>query len=224
MLRLTNCFYCFRNQMARSFCFFEANEKAANKKSIATIFFISYKELIKHSLTQRGAMNPEKPSQEDKNKMNGSVPPPSIGSAPRSTPIGNEPRPTQIGSVPPQSGNVPPPSGNVPPPKPRDSFYNYFSSSTRDLIAYILLVIGIVLLFFQQYYGGFLIGLVTGAYFSEEINTLFKNYQAFVDKQGLVRSLILGGLTIAFIISAPAIFIGIAFVVILKYFIFAESK
>jgi hypothetical protein len=143
-------------------------------------------------------MTPERPSQEDKNKSNGN-------------------------NVPPPSGSVPPLDGNVP-PKPQENFYNYFSSGSRDLIAYVLLVIGMILLFFQQYYGGFLIGLVAGAYFSEEINTLIKNYQTFIERQGLVRSLILGGLVIAFLISAPAIFVGIAFVVILKYFIFAESK
>lgn len=121
------------------------------------------------------------------------------------------------------NGNVPPPAGNEP-PKAEQSFYNYFSAGTRDLIAYILLVIGIILLFFEQYYGGFLIGLVAGAYFSEEINNLFKNYHEFIERQGLVRSLILGGVALAFLISAPAIFVGIAFVVILKYFIFAENK
>lgn len=108
--------------------------------------------------------------------------------------------------------------------KPTTKFLDYFSAGTRDMIAYILLVLGVILLFFQPLYGEFLIGVVAGAYFSKEINDLFKNYQNFIEQQGLVRSLILGGIFIAFLVSAPGIFIGAAFVMVLKLFIFFDDR
>jgi hypothetical protein len=112
----------------------------------------------------------------------------------------------------------------TPPLEPKPRFIDYFNSSTRDILAYAMLVIGVLLLFFHPLVGEFLIGVVAGAYFSKEINDLIKNYQNVVEEQGLVRSLILGGILLAFLVAAPGIFIGIAFIMILKLFIFFDDK
>ena len=112
----------------------------------------------------------------------------------------------------------------APPPEPKPKFIDYFNSSTREILAYAMLVIGVLLLFFHPLVGEFLIGVVAGAYFSKEINAMIKNYQNVVEDQGLVRSLILGGILLAFLVAAPGIFIGIAFIMILKQFIFFGDK
>lgn len=98
-----------------------------------------------------------------------------------------------------------------------------FQATTKDLIAYIILVLGIILLFFQPIYGGLLIGIVTGIYFAKELIAICKDLPGFIDEQGIARSLILGGLTLAFFIAAPAIFVGAAFVVLLRWFVFNED-
>lgn len=89
-----------------------------------------------------------------------------------------------------------------------DQVVRYASSNTRDMLAYILMLTGLFLLFYQPAYAGALIGVIFGLYFAPEIASLFKTYSQWIDKLGLVRSLILGGLLLALFISAPFIFFG----------------
>lgn len=100
---------------------------------------------------------------------------------------------------------------------------NYATANTRDTISYIVLIIGIVLIFFHSFYGGALIGFVVGLYFSGELLALAKNFSSLVDDQGIVRSLIAGGLFVALFISAPAIFIGIAVAVAVRQILFPTT-
>lgn len=93
----------------------------------------------------------------------------------------------------------------------------------RDMIAYVLIILGIILLFFLPLYGGLIIGIVTGLYFSREILDYIRKYESFVEEQGFVRTLILGGFLLAFVISAPAIFIGIALMIALKLLVTDEK-
>lgn len=111
------------------------------------------------------------------------------------------------------------------PPKKDDKidsfteFYNYAGANARDMLAYVLMIIGLILLFFHQFYGGLLVGIVAGVYFSKEILGWIENYPRFLDDQGLVRTVVLGGLLIALFICAPAIFIGMGLVVLIRYFL-----
>lgn len=114
-------------------------------------------------------------------------------------------------------------SSNKSPKEKFDGIYKYAKTNPRDVIAYLLLVVGIILLFFQPVYGGIIIGIVAGIYFGEEIISVIKGYDDFVEEQGLVRSLILLGILLAFFISAPAIFIGAALVVCLKFFLAGDK-
>lgn len=100
-----------------------------------------------------------------------------------------------------------------------ESLYTYSKSNARDLIAYVMLVFGIIMLFFLPLYGQLLIGIVFGLYFSKEITYYCKNYEACIEQEGIVRSIVIGATLLAFFISAPAIFIGAAIIVGLKYFI-----
>lgn len=104
-----------------------------------------------------------------------------------------------------------------------EEFYNSVTSSTRDIIGYVILIFGIILLFFRPIYGQLLIGVVIGVYFSKEILKIFNNYDLIVAREGYVRSLILGGVALAFFIIAPAVFIGAALTIALKIFIL-DSK
>lgn len=97
-----------------------------------------------------------------------------------------------------------------------ENLVGYAQTHTKDTIAYILLILGILWTFFSSLYGGILIGLVVGFYFSKEISFLLKSYTEFVERIGTSRSLILGGAAIAFFIAAPGIFIGMAIMVGLK--------
>lgn len=101
--------------------------------------------------------------------------------------------------------------------------FSYAKSNTRDTIAYILLILGIILLFFQPHYGGFLIGLIAGLYFSEEIIYIANHFSDLIEEQGLVRVIVLAALFVGFFITAPLIFIG-AFIGALAIRVFAPNK
>lgn len=91
-----------------------------------------------------------------------------------------------------------------------DNLYKYAQDNTRDTVAYVLLILGIILLFFKPIWGGALIGIVVGIYMYREIITLLQNINGFIEEQGMVRSLVLAGMVLGFFISAPMIFIGAA--------------
>lgn len=97
-----------------------------------------------------------------------------------------------------------------------DGLFQYVNSNTKDTIAYIVLILGIILVFFYSFWGGLLVGLVAGMYFSEEINYLVKHINEIIEHQGMVRSLILGGTLLALFILAPSVFVGAAIAVAIK--------
>lgn len=100
-----------------------------------------------------------------------------------------------------------------------DRFYSFASSNTRDTLAYILLLTGLLLLFFEPFYAGALIGVIFGLYFSEELIDLAKNYRHVIQNQASIRSLIFAGLLISLLISAPFIFLGTFVAVTVKQLI-----
>lgn len=97
---------------------------------------------------------------------------------------------------------------------PQGDLINYFKTHSRETIAYILLVVGILLLFSEPVYGGLIVGIVAGIYFGNEIIDYLKTWKTSINSRNnypeVARHLILGGLVIAFFISAPAIFLGCA--------------
>jgi len=105
-----------------------------------------------------------------------------------------------------------------------ENLYGYATNNTRDTLAYVLMIIGIVLMLFHRFYGGALIGLLGGFYFAPELVYLVQNMSKIIDMHGMVRSLIAGGVFVGLFISAPAIFIGMAIAVALKQIIFPEEK
>lgn len=107
--------------------------------------------------------------------------------------------------------------------KEASGLFNFAKTNTKDAIAYIILIIGVILLFFERFSGELLIGIIFGLYYSFEIQSLFRNFNEFIEEQGIVRGIVLGVTTIALFISAPGIFIGAVLAVIIKY-LFAADK
>jgi hypothetical protein len=105
-----------------------------------------------------------------------------------------------------------------------DSLVSYATANTRDTVSYVVLIVGVILLFFSSFYGGILVGLVAGFYFSSEIMAIIKNINALVEDQGVVKSLIAGGLLVALFISAPWIVIGIALAVAVRQILFPDAR
>lgn len=106
-----------------------------------------------------------------------------------------------------------------------EQFYNSATSNTRDTVAYVLLIAGLILMLFDpSWYGRILIGIVFGLYFGEELANIFKNFQEFIETHGMVRSIIVAGTALAFFFAAPSIFIGAAIAVGIRQFLLGDRK
>lgn len=97
-----------------------------------------------------------------------------------------------------------------------EDLYKYAKSNTADTIAYVAMLVGILTLFFEPVYGGLIIGIVTGLYFSNEIMVPIRNIEGFIEDLGMVRSIVFGGLLLAFLIQAFWIYVGAAIGVAIK--------
>lgn len=106
-----------------------------------------------------------------------------------------------------------------------EDFISFAKENTKDTIAYVLLIVGILLSFFDSVnmYGGLLVGIIFGLYFSKEILWLWNNVNEFVEEHGIVKSLVLGGTLIALFVKAFWIFVGIAAIAAIKIFLVPES-
>ena len=107
----------------------------------------------------------------------------------------------------------------IEPNNPRESntgndLRSYFKNHSRETVAYVLLILGILLLFSEPVYGGILVGIVAGIYFGDELVNYIKNWKNSITSHSsynqVARNLIFAGLAVAFFISAPAIFLGAA--------------
>lgn len=90
-----------------------------------------------------------------------------------------------------------------------DDFYHYATENRGPMVTYILLAVGIILLFVHTFIGGLLIGGVAGYYFAPEIISFFRNFTSFSEyPEEQVRYVIIAALLLAFLIKAPGIIIG----------------
>lgn len=117
-----------------------------------------------------------------------------------------------------------PKSNKLIPPEKLDNLYEYAKTNPRDLITYVLLILGLILLFLLPTYGGLILGVVGGVYFSKELAYVVRNYEEIIEDQGFVRCLVLAGVLLGFLIAAPSIFIGAAIVVLLRLFVFSDKE
>ena len=104
-----------------------------------------------------------------------------------------------------------------------ESMMSYAKSHTQDTVAYILLVLGIVWIFFNPFYGGILVGIVAGYYFAPEVLKIINSFDHFFDKPKIAKNLVFAGTLLALFILAPGIFIGAAILIGVKYLLKSES-
>ena len=105
-----------------------------------------------------------------------------------------------------------------------EGIYNYAASNTRDTLSYILMIVGIVLLFTHPFYGGFIVGLIFGLYFTQEITATLGSLNDLIEFQGMVRSLIFGGLLLALLVLAWPIYIGAAMAIAIRHILYPEEQ
>lgn len=107
-----------------------------------------------------------------------------------------------------------------------DALMDYIKNNTKDSIAYIVMVVGILLMLFDSYapYGGLAVGIIFSLYFASELIFVVTNIKDFIEEYGVVKSLVLGGTLLALFIKAPFFFIGMAAVIAIQLFVWPEEK
>ncbi len=102
--------------------------------------------------------------------------------------------------------------------------YTFAKTNTRDTLAYVALFIGIILLFFQAFWGGLIIGAVAGFYFADTVIHWLRNFNEYLETEGVVKVIILTGVAIGFFIGAPAYCLGAVAAIGIKFLLFGEAK
>ena len=103
-------------------------------------------------------------------------------------------------------------------------FYDYTTHHPKDTIAYILLIFGIILLFFNPFFGSLIIGIVFGLYYASELNFFFNHLNDFIEEQGVVRSIAVGAVLIAILYGVPGLLIGTFFSLVIGKFYNSDFK
>lgn len=108
-------------------------------------------------------------------------------------------------------------NGNKEPQKfNSNNIVDFIKSHSRDSIALGLLILGIILILFLPLYGGVLVGIVAGIYFGDRLVDFITHFKAPFGSDQLTHNLIVAGIALAFLISAPAIFLGAAIAIGIK--------
>ncbi|MBA2728042.1 MAG: hypothetical protein H0U49_07715 [Parachlamydiaceae bacterium] len=97
---------------------------------------------------------------------------------------------------------------------------SFMKENTRDTIAYVVLIAGIMMMFFDNVaiYGGLIVGVIFGLYFAKELAYLVTNAGTLIEEQGVPKTLMIGALLLIFLLKVPFVFIGAALVAVLKAF------
>ena len=98
-----------------------------------------------------------------------------------------------------------------------ESLIDFAKNNTRDTIALVILLTGIIMLFINPLWGGSLIGIVGGIYFADQILLWIADYRKMVEAGLLVKPLLFGGILLGILIEAPMIVIGAAAAIAIRY-------
>lgn len=91
-----------------------------------------------------------------------------------------------------------------------ETVYKYAKNVKLESVAYVILAVGLVLIPFYPLWGGALIGLIFGAHYSDTIVEAIKRFRSYFEAQSRAKSISLGGVVLALLITLPTLFLGAA--------------
>lgn len=104
-----------------------------------------------------------------------------------------------------------------------DDLLGFAKENTKDTIAYVFLIVGFLLLFFEPLYGGTIMGILLGLYFTGELVSFWKKSHELINEWGMVKTLVLAGIALIFFVSnlgcAVIVIVASATVVIKQLFL-----
>ncbi|WP_075883741.1 hypothetical protein [Candidatus Protochlamydia sp. W-9] len=104
--------------------------------------------------------------------------------------------------------------------KNNDEIFDFAKNNKEQMITYLLLGLGIVLIMFMygSLLGELIIGMVVGYHFASEIVSYLQNVRHFFSNKEQLRSIVLTVVLVALFIAAPGIFIGAAIIAAIQQF------
>lgn len=107
----------------------------------------------------------------------------------------------------------------------RDSgMYQYATSNKIKTITYLLLVLGIILIFFNNFIGTLFVGFVAGYHFSDAIVRFIQNLPQLINFDDQVQGVVMAAVALTLFIVAPGLPIGAVIVAVFKELLFKRSS
>jgi len=104
-----------------------------------------------------------------------------------------------------------------------EELYSFTRTHTLDTVAYAVLIAGIIISIFSHFWGGILIGVVAGLYFTGEVMFAIKHFSHYVEKYGVFKTFVLGGVLFGLFIARPMLFVALAATIGIKLVITAQA-
>jgi hypothetical protein len=107
--------------------------------------------------------------------------------------------------------------------KQLDELYNFTNTNTEGLIAFILLVVGVITLFINEFVGSLIIGAVAGYFYSGEVIYFFRTLPAYFHGHEKTRHIVFVVLLVGLLLTSPAFFIGGILAAIITEFLYRSK-
>ncbi len=90
----------------------------------------------------------------------------------------------------------------------KPTFTGFVKNNLPESIAYVILFAGLILSIFNPVLGGALVGIILGAYFSQEIMDRSLAFKDMVVREGIFRGFIVIAAILALLLEAPGLLLG----------------
>lgn len=97
-----------------------------------------------------------------------------------------------------------------------DRLYKFAMNHKVDAAAYVALVLGIIISFFNPTIGGSMVGVIFGLYYGDEVLRFAEGMQTYIDQEGSFKPLIMAGTLLCLLFALPFFFFALALVVAVK--------
>lgn len=109
-------------------------------------------------------------------------------------------------------------------PEAFDDLISYAKANTKDTVAFVLIIIGAVMMFFDPFWAGLIVGVVGGIYFGDEVLAVIRGSNDLLETQGHARSFIAAGILFAILIAVPSLFLGAAIAIAIRHLVLDGKK
>jgi len=90
----------------------------------------------------------------------------------------------------------------------KEGFFELLKNHKWDSLAYLVIFIGLIITIFHQIVGGFIVGIILGLYYSEQVKIRFDWIKEFLEENGIFRCFIVIAAFLALLITTFGLCIG----------------